>query len=70
LYYEQILDTIGFPAEACLMVGDEDIDMVAAYLGCATFLVPSARTELTPTTPEPTYRGTLADLITLLRDAK
>ena len=70
LYFEQILKAIGHPAQACLVVGDEDMDMVAAHLGCATFLVPSARTELEPTTPEPTYRGTLADLITLLEDAK
>ena len=68
-YFEQILERIGHPAEECLVVGDEDLDMVAARLGCATFLVPSARTELEPTTPEPTYQGTLADLISLLRDA-
>ena len=62
LYYEQILETIGQPAEACLMVGDEDMDMVAAHLGCLTFLVSGPRTDLDPTTPEPTYRGTLDDL--------
>lgn len=66
LYYEQILETIGHPAPACLVVGDEDMDMVAAHLGCPTFLVPGPRTELAPTTPEPTYRGTLADLEALL----
>ncbi len=70
VYFEQIFESIGHPAEDCLVVGDEDMDMVAAHLGCATFLVPSARTELEPTTPEPTYRGTLADLITLLEDAE
>ena len=29
LYYDQILDKIGYPAEACLMVGDEDKDMIS-----------------------------------------
>jgi FMN phosphatase YigB (HAD superfamily) len=70
LYFKQVLDVIGHPAEACLMVGDEDLDMVAAELGLTTFLVPSARTELEPTTPEPTYRGTLDDVVVLLQDAK
>jgi FMN phosphatase YigB (HAD superfamily) len=65
LYYQQILEAIGQPPQACLMVGDEDMDMVAAHLGCHTFLVPGPRTELDPTTPEPTYRGSLADLVTL-----
>jgi FMN phosphatase YigB (HAD superfamily) len=68
LYYEQILETIGHPARACLVVGDEDMDMVAAHLGCLTFLVPGPRTELDPTTPEPAYRGSLADLKTLLKN--
>jgi FMN phosphatase YigB (HAD superfamily) len=67
-YYEQILETIAHPAESCLVVGDEDFDMVAAHLGCPTFLVPSERTELDSATPEPSYRGTLADLIALFRD--
>ncbi len=66
LYYQQILEAIGQPPQACLMVGDEDMDMVAAHLGCHTFLVPGPRTDLDPTTPEPTYRGSLADLATLL----
>jgi FMN phosphatase YigB (HAD superfamily) len=66
LYFEQILDTVGHPADAALVVGDEDMDMVAAHLGCATFLVPGPRTELSPTTPQPSYRGTLADVGALL----
>ena len=67
LYYQQILTTIDHPPGACLVVGDEDMDMVAAHLGCLTFLIPGPRTKLSPTTPAPTYRGTLADLLTLLR---
>jgi FMN phosphatase YigB (HAD superfamily) len=69
LYFEHVLEAIGHAAEACLMVGDEDLDMVAAHMGFTTFLVPSARTELEPSTPEPTYRGTLADVIGLLQDS-
>ena len=67
LYYKQILKSIGHRAEACLMVGDDDMDMVAARLGCATFLVHGPATKLDPATPEPTYRGTLADLEALLQ---
>jgi len=67
-YFRHILSTIDQPAEHCIMVGDEDIDMVAAHLGCRTFLIPSARTCLASTTPTPTNRGTLADLIPMLRD--
>jgi FMN phosphatase YigB (HAD superfamily) len=67
LYYEQILDSIGHRAEACLVVGDEDMDMVAAQLGCVTFLVPGPATKLDPAMPQPTYRGTLADLGALLQ---
>jgi FMN phosphatase YigB (HAD superfamily) len=67
LYFEQVLEAIGHPPEASLVVGDEDMDMVAARLGCKTFLVPSPRTELAPTTPPPTYQGTLADVGALLQ---
>jgi HAD superfamily hydrolase (TIGR01549 family) len=66
LYFQEILAKIGYTAQECLMVGDEDMDMVAARLGCVTFLVSGARTELEPDTPTPTYQGTLADLIPLL----
>jgi len=66
-YYEHILGSIGQRAEMCLMVGDEDGDMVAAHLGCLTFLVPGPRTELGPATPGPTYRGTLTDLEALFQ---
>ena len=66
LYFEQILEALDCPAGAALVVGDEDMDMVAAHLGCRTFLVPGSRTELAPTTPEPDYRGSLADVGALL----
>jgi len=66
LYFRNILEAIGQPPEACLVVGDENMDMVAAHLGCATYLVPGPATELDPSTPEPTYRGTLADVRAML----
>jgi len=70
LYYKQILEIIGHPPEACLMVGDEDRDMVAAHLGIPTFLVPSPYTNLGPEIPVPTYKGKLADLKPLLKKIK
>lgn len=67
LYYKLIAETIGHNANECLMVGDEDKDMVAARLGMKTFLVQSPNTtELGPDTPEPDYQGTLADLEKML----
>ena len=72
LYFELIMEAIGHRADECLVVGDDDMDMVAARLGCDTFYVsPSgpeskAQGKLDSTTPEPTYRGTLADLGVLL----
>jgi len=65
-YYHQILEKIGHPAEACLMVGDEDKDMAASRLGMKTFLINSPQTNLDPTTPKPNYQGTLKDLIPIL----
>ncbi|TKJ23269.1 MAG: hypothetical protein CEE43_03815 [Promethearchaeota archaeon Loki_b32] len=66
LYYEQILGKIGYPAEACLMVGDEDKDLVSKRLGIHTFLINSRNTKLGIDIPEPDYRGTLEDLKQLL----
>jgi FMN phosphatase YigB (HAD superfamily) len=66
LYYKWIAQTIGQSPSECIMVGDEDKDMVAAQIGMKTFLVQSTNTKLTTDTPEPNYRGTLADLEKLL----
>jgi FMN phosphatase YigB (HAD superfamily) len=65
-YFEEIAAYLGHAPEACLVVGDEELDMVAARLGCPTFLVPSPATALGPDVPEPTYRGELAEVATLL----
>jgi FMN phosphatase YigB (HAD superfamily) len=67
LYFRNIFDQIGLAAEACLVVGNEALDMVAARLGCPTFLVTDHATALGPEIPEPTYRGTLLELEILLR---
>jgi len=64
-YFDAIAERLGVPAEQCLVVGDEDMDMAAARAGFATYLVPGAATALSPDTPEPTYRGSLADLANL-----
>lgn len=67
LYFQQVLETLGHPPQASLVVGDEEMDMVAAHLGCRTFLIPGPRTELSADTPPPTYQGRLADVGNLLQ---
>jgi FMN phosphatase YigB (HAD superfamily) len=66
LYYDQILDKIGYPAEYCLMVGDEDKDIIAGRLGMKTFLVVGSNKEFSPNIPKPTFKGSLSDLKPLL----
>jgi len=66
LYYEDILEKLDLPAFSCLMVGDEAKDMIAAKLGCYTFLVEGQNNNLDETIPIPTFQGTLADLINLI----
>ncbi|MFX0040955.1 MAG: HAD family hydrolase [Promethearchaeota archaeon] len=66
LYYDQILDKIGYPADACLMVGDEDKDLVAKRCGMKTFLIEHKNKKFGPEIPEPTYKGSLSDLKSLL----
>jgi len=66
-YFADIIDRLGLRAEACLVVGNEDLDMVAARLGCPTFLVTDHAAALGPQIPEPTYRGTLLDLEKMLQ---
>ena len=65
-YYNQIFDTLRVKPSECLMVGDENKDMLASEYGCLTYLVPSSNTNLEPTTPTPTFQGELRDLIDLL----
>lgn len=65
-YYQQIFDFLKCPPEACLMVGDEEKDIKASIFGCKTYLVPSINTNLDIYSPQPTYQGTLEDLLNLL----
>jgi len=65
-YFAETLAEIGCPPAAALVVGDEAADMIAAQLGCATFLTPSSNTKLTADTPPPTCQGALPDLIAFL----
>jgi FMN phosphatase YigB (HAD superfamily) len=65
-YYDDICAHLGYPPTKCLVVGDEHFDMVAANIGCLTYLVPGPATALLAETPEPTYRGTLSELAELL----
>jgi len=66
LYYELIFKYLNLSAKECIMVGDEDKDMVCANLGSQTFLVNSPNTNMKTETPEPTYKGFLKDIINLL----
>ena len=66
LYYHLIFKYLNLSAKECIMVGDEDKDMVCAKLGSQTFLVNSQNTNLRTETPEPTYRGKLEKLMELL----
>jgi FMN phosphatase YigB (HAD superfamily) len=66
IYFTQIFNMLGVKPSECLMVGDENKDMVASKFGCETFLVPSNNTNLESTTPTPTYQGELKDLLPLL----
>ena len=66
-YFQEVLSHIGRAPSECLMIGDEAGDMIAGTLGCATFLVPSATTKLTETSPAPTYRGELSEVLRVLR---
>ena len=65
-YFDDACARVGHAPEKCLVVGDEHMDMVARQIGCETFLIEGPATALKPETPEPTYRGTLADLMSLL----
>jgi len=66
LYYQLIFKSLNLSAKECIMVGDEDKDMVCAKLGSQTFLVNSPNTNLNKETPEPTFSGELNDILELL----
>jgi HAD superfamily hydrolase (TIGR01549 family) len=66
LYYKEILDKIGHETEECLMVGDDNKDMVAAKLGIKTFFIKNETYKLSKSTPRPNFSGNLKDLYNLL----
>ncbi|MHA2290123.1 MAG: HAD hydrolase-like protein, partial [Promethearchaeota archaeon] len=66
LYYKLIFKYLNVSADASIMVGDEDKDMVCANLGSQTFLVNSPTNNMNKNTPEPSYKGNLIDIIELL----
>ncbi|MEJ2294484.1 MAG: HAD hydrolase-like protein [Candidatus Lokiarchaeota archaeon] len=66
LYFEEIINYLGIPAKNCLMVGDEAKDMVAANIGCPTFLVESSNTDMTSDIPDPSFKGNLEDILTII----
>jgi len=65
-YFEDVAGRLGHATGACLVVGDEEMDMAGARAGCPTFLVQSAATRLSAESPAPTYRGALEDIVALL----
>ena len=65
-YFDAIADQLGRAPGECLVVGDEDMDMVAVRSGFPTYLVPGPATRLDPATPAPTHRGSLAEIAQLL----
>jgi HAD superfamily hydrolase (TIGR01549 family) len=65
-YFEEVLEALACAPSQALMVGDQAMDMVAAELGCRTFLVPSGATESELDAPDPDYRGKLIDVLPVL----
>jgi HAD superfamily hydrolase (TIGR01549 family) len=65
-YFEEVLEALGCVPSQALMVGDQAMDMVAAELGCRTFLVPSGATESELDAPDPDDRGELIDVLPVL----
>ncbi len=68
-YFKDILKAINQRAEDCLMVGDENKDMLAANFGFKTFLIPGERTKLGQDTPKPDYIGDLVLLYNIIENS-
>lgn len=67
VYYQDIIQHLGVAPEECLMIGNEDWDMVAAHLGITTYLTPDGRSRLAPSTPQPSYTGSLEGSMEVMR---
>jgi FMN phosphatase YigB (HAD superfamily) len=70
LFFKEIFSKIDRNPSECLMVGDMNMDIVAAKLGCPTFFMADSNVTLKPSTPKPTYIGTLKDLETLIKNTQ
>ena len=69
-YFQEILDELACPPETALVIGDEGMDMVAARLGCQTYLVPGPATDHSEISPSPTYEGPLEEVAPLLHQLR
>ena len=70
LFFKEICSKIDRNPSECLMVGDLNMDMVASKLGCPTFFMADSNATLKPSTPKPTYMGTLKDLEILIKNTQ
>jgi FMN phosphatase YigB (HAD superfamily) len=66
-FFDALAEDLERAPTECLVIGDEDMDMIAGRAGYPTFLITSPTTNLSPTTPAPTHCGALADVATLLQ---
>lgn len=66
-YFEEIVEVIGIPAEACLMIGnDSNHDLAAAGAGMTTFLVDTFLVERPGRRWPSDYRGNHSELLDFL----
>lgn len=70
-YFKEILEKIGRKPEECIMVGnDATEDLVARRVGMKTFLVKDCLIDPTEGKYETDYEGSLADVLTFIREEK
>jgi len=68
-YFAHLLELLGLPAEACLMVGnDTGHDLAAAELGISTWLVETWLVDRAPGRYRPDFRGGHEDLLRFLKN--
>ncbi len=64
-YFEQVCAAVGAAPEACLMVGDEPMDMAAAQVGMRTYWVDEGDNP-PPAGVQPTWHGPLQGVLRVL----
>lgn len=67
VYYQDIIRHLEVEPQECLMIGNEDWDMVAAHLGIITYFTPDGRSALASTTPQPNYTGSLEGCLEVIK---